>query len=114
MCPFVTIEIAQALKRLFDRHNGAYLEYPSGHAALVVGVLGMVVLVAGARLWVLIVAVVVSALGILGLVACGYHYVTDTIGAVLLATALVCIAARFAGCVPAGRAARSAGSGPLR
>ena len=65
VCPLVTIEIGEAFKRLFDRRNGDYLEYPSGHTALVVAVLGMVVLVAGGRLWAVIVAVVVSTLGIL-------------------------------------------------
>jgi membrane-associated phospholipid phosphatase len=93
-CPFLAIALAQAFKRLFGRHNGAYLEYPSGHTTLVVSVLGMVVVVAGARLWAVAVAIVVSLLGMLGLVACGYHYLTDTIGALLLATALVGVAAR--------------------
>lgn len=108
LCPFVAIEIAEAFKRLFERHNGDYLEYPSGHMTLVVAVLGMVVVVAGGRLWAVIVAVVVSTLGMLGLVACGYHYFTDTIGAVLLATALVSIAARLAGGVLAGRGSPAA------
>ncbi|MEZ0364541.1 phosphatase PAP2 family protein [Mycobacterium sp. pUA109] len=97
VCPFATIAIDQALKRWFDRHNGTYLEYPSGHTALVVSVLGMVVLVTGGRRWAVAVAAVGSALGALGLIACGYHYLTDTIGAVLLASAMVCLAARVAG-----------------
>lgn len=104
VCPFVAIETCEAFKRLFERHNGDYLEYPSGHTTLVVAVLGMIVVVAGGRLWAVTVAVVVSTLGMLGLVACGYHYFTDTVGGVLLATALVCIAARVAGRAPAGRA----------
>ena len=65
VCPLVTIEIGEAFKRLFDRRNGDYLEYPSGHTALVVAVLGMVALVARGRVWAVIVAVVVSTLGIL-------------------------------------------------
>jgi membrane-associated phospholipid phosphatase len=38
---------------------------------------------------------VVSLLGMLGLVACGYHFFTDTIGAAMLATAVVCGTARL-------------------
>lgn len=98
VCPLVAIEIGEAFKRLFERRNGYYLEYPSGHTTLTVVVMGMVVLVAGGRLWAVVVAAVVSLLGMLGQIACGYHYPTDTIGAVLLATSLVCVAARVAGC----------------
>jgi membrane-associated phospholipid phosphatase len=103
ICPFVAIEIDEALKRLFERHNGQYLEYPSGHTALAVAVMGMVVLVTGGRLWAVTAAVAVSLLAMLGEIGCGYHYFTDTVGAVLLATALVCIAARLAGGVHATR-----------
>lgn len=102
-CPFAAIGINAAFKRVFVRHNGPYLEYPSGHTTLVVVVMGMLVLVAGCRLWAVTVAVVISLLGILGLIVCGYHYLTDTIGAVLLTTALVCIAARLARCVASAR-----------
>lgn len=95
--PLVAILLSSGLKRLFGRRNGPYLEYPSGHTTLLVVVLGMMVVVAGWRLWALTVATVLSLLGMLGLVACGYHYLTDTIGAVLLASALVCLAAPLAG-----------------
>lgn len=105
VCPFATIAIDQLLKPWFDRHNGDYLEYPSGHTALVVSVLGMVVLVSGGQLWALAVAVVGSLLGMLGLIACGYHYLTDTIGALLLASALLGIAARFVTSGPHSRPA---------
>lgn len=93
--PFVVTATGQALKHLFDRRNGPYLAYPSGHTALLVAVLGMMVVVAAAQLWALWLATVLSLLGMLGLVACGYHYVTDTVGAAMLATALVCAAARL-------------------
>lgn len=96
-CPFVAIAIGQGCKRLFERHHGHYLAYPSGHTTLAVTVLGMVVLVAGGRWWAVLVAVVVSLLGLVGLIACGYHYLTDTIGAGLFGTALVCLAARIGG-----------------
>jgi membrane-associated phospholipid phosphatase len=98
-CPVVVTVANAALKRIFDRRNGLYLEYPSGHTALLVAVLGMLVLVAHAcgkaRLWALAVATVLSLLGMLGLVACGYHFLTDTLGAAMLATAVVCGTARL-------------------
>lgn len=94
-CPFVATAVSEALKRLFDRRNGPYLQYPSGHTTLLVAVLGMMVVVAAERVWAVTVAAAVSLLGMLGLVACGYHYLTDTIGAALLATAMVCGAARL-------------------
>jgi membrane-associated phospholipid phosphatase len=97
VCPYATIVTGQVFKRLFDRRNGPYLEYPSGHTGLVVSVLGMVVVVTGPRWWALITAVITSVLGALGLVACGYHYLTDTIGAALLASALVCLSALLVG-----------------
>lgn len=95
--PWVIIEINEAFKRMFDRRNGPYLEYPSGHTTLVVAIMGMLLLVVGLRWWAVTVAVVVSVLGMLGLVACGYHFLTDTVGAALLTTALVCVAALVAG-----------------
>lgn len=94
-CPFAVTAATMALKHLFDRRNGPYLEYPSGHTALLVAVLGMMVVVAASRLWALAAAALVSLLGMLGLVACGYHYLTDTVGAAMLATALVCGTARL-------------------
>ncbi|MGV0626306.1 phosphatase PAP2 family protein [Mycolicibacter minnesotensis] len=94
-CPVVVTAVNAALKRLFDRRNGPYLEYPSGHTALLVAVLGMMVVVAAARLWAWAVATVLSVLGMLGLVACGYHFFTDTVGAAMLATSLVCGTARL-------------------
>ncbi len=98
VCPLAVTAVNAALKHLFDRRNGPYLEYPSGHTALLVSVLAMMVVVAGstaARRWALTLATVLSLLGMLGLVACGYHFLTDTVGAAMLATALVCGAARL-------------------
>lgn len=99
VCPVIVTATSQVLKHLFDRRNGPYLEYPSGHTALLVAVLAMMVVVAPdwrkARFWALTLATVLSLLGMLGLVACGYHFLTDTIGAAMLATALVCAAARL-------------------
>lgn len=94
-CPVLAVLASQALKVLFARRNGPYLEYPSGHTTLLVTVLGMLVVVAAARVWAITLATLLSLLGGFGLVACGYHYLTDIIGAALLASALVCGAARL-------------------
>jgi hypothetical protein len=94
--PFIAVAIAEACKQFFERSISGALAYPSGHTTVMVVVMGMVVLVAGARLWAVTVAIVVSLLGMLGL-AVTYHYFTDTIGALLFATAAVCVAAQVAG-----------------
>jgi membrane-associated phospholipid phosphatase len=93
--PFVAVAVVELLKRLFDRENGGALAYPSGHTTVTVVVLGIAVLVAGAALWAVLAAVVFCLLGMIGQ-GVTYHYFTDTIGAVLLGTAFVCVAARFA------------------
>jgi len=104
LCPLFSIMITEVLKRLYNRHNGPdFPLYPSGHTASIISVTGMVALVAGYRLWALAVAIAVSLLGALGLIAFGYHYFTDTVGAALLTTALVCLATRFAGGMPTDR-----------
>jgi membrane-associated phospholipid phosphatase len=96
VCPPVAILLVDALKLLFGRHRGGALAYPSGHTTVVVVVMGLLVLAAGGRLWAIAVAVTVSLLGMLGMILCGYHYFTDTVGSLLLGTALVCIAAQLA------------------
>lgn len=111
--PFVAIELNEAAKRLFERHKGSVLAYPSGHTTLVVVVMGMVVLVAGGRLWAVVTAGTVSVLGMFGL-ASTFHYVTDTIGAALLSTAMICVAARVAGCVPSSRGSPLVDTGPRK
>ena len=95
LTPAVAVMAVRVLKRLFGREKGDSLAYPGGHVTLAVVVLGMVVLVAGARLWMLVVAAIFALLGLIGQ-AMTYHYFTDTIGAVLLATGLACLAARAA------------------
>ena len=64
-------------------------------------VMGMVVLVAGAALWAVLVAVAYCLLGMLGR-GVSYHYFTDTVGALLLGTAIVCVAALASGTHPTG------------
>jgi hypothetical protein len=53
------------------------------------------VLVAGAAAWSVVLAVVVSVLAMVGQ-GVTYHYFTDTVGALLLGTAVVCAAALVA------------------
>src|SRR5581483_293241 len=97
VCPVVAITLVELIKRLFGREKGGALAYPSGHTTVVVVVMGLLILAVGARLWVLAIAIVVSLLGALGMVMCGYHFLTDTIGGLLLGSALVCVAAELAG-----------------
>lgn len=94
--PFAAVASARLAKRLFGRYKDDALAYPSGHTTLAVVVLGMVVLVAGAATWAIVVAATVAALGVLGQ-GVTYHYFTDAVGAVLLGSALVCAAALAAG-----------------
>lgn len=90
--PPLAIAVVQVCKRIFGREKGGALAYPSGHTTFVVVVMGLVVLLAAAALWSVIVAVAISVLGMFGQ-AITYHYFTDTIGAALLGTSVVCLAA---------------------
>ncbi len=87
--------LVQLLKRLLGREKDGVLAYPSGHTTVMVVVLGMVVLVAGAAMWAVRVAAAACLLGIVGQ-GVTYHYFTDAVGALLLGTAIVCIAAQIA------------------
>jgi membrane-associated phospholipid phosphatase len=110
-CPPVAVVLVQLLKRLFDRQKGGGLAYPGGHTTVAVVVFGMVVLAAGAALWAVLIAVASVLLGMIGQ-AVTYHYFTDTVGALLLGTALVCVAAQIAGldrCQPRVRSASQRG-----
>jgi membrane-associated phospholipid phosphatase len=93
--PLVAVAAARLCKRLFGRLRDGELAYPSGHTTLAVVVLGLAVLAAGVALWTVATAAVVALLGVLGQ-SFTYHYFTDTIGALFLGTALVCLAARAA------------------
>jgi hypothetical protein len=92
LAPAVAIGVVELSKRLFGREKSGALSYPSGHETVTVVVLGMAVLVAGVSLWAVLVAVAYCLLGMLGQ-AVTYHYFTDTVGALLLGTAIVCVAA---------------------
>ncbi|WP_231983964.1 PA-phosphatase [Mycobacterium sp. 852013-51886_SCH5428379] len=95
ICPLVGIAAAQGLKRLFGRELEGALAYPSGHITALVVTVGMVVLVTGVDGWLLALAAVVIAAGMYA-VGTTYHYFTDTVGAVLLGTAIVAVGARVA------------------
>lgn len=92
LAPLAAVWAAWALKPVFGRIKEDALAYPSGHATAMVAVLGMLILAAGARRWLLWAAAVFAALGILGQ-AVSYHYLTDAVGSVLLGTSLVCLVA---------------------
>jgi len=97
--PLAAMALPQLLKRLFGRETDGALAYPSGHTTTMVVVMGMVVLVARVALWAVLVAVAYCLLGMIGQAAT-YHYFTDTVGALLLGTAIVCVAALTLGHAP--------------
>ena len=97
--PLVAMAVPQLVKRLFGRESGGVLAYPSGHTTTMVVVLGMVVLAAGAALWVVVAAIAFCLLGVVGQ-AVSHHYFTDTVGGVLLGSAIVCVAALTLGRIP--------------
>jgi membrane-associated phospholipid phosphatase len=99
VCPLVAMGLARVLKPVFGRERGPVFAYPSGHTATLVAVMGMVVLAAGAALWVVIIAVAYSLLGMLG-VGVSFHYFTDTVGGLLVGTTIVCVAALVLGRAP--------------
>jgi membrane-associated phospholipid phosphatase len=99
VCPLVAMGLARVLKPVFGRERGPVFAYPSGHTATLVAVMGMVVLAAGAALWVVLAAVAYSLLGMLG-VGVSFHYFTDTVGGLLLGTTIVCVAALVLGRAP--------------
>ncbi|MET0454323.1 MAG: PA-phosphatase [Mycobacterium sp.] len=94
--PLAAFAAVRLLKPLFDREKEGSLAYPSGHVTVTVVVLGMIVLAVGARVWLLVAVTAYAILALLGQ-AFRFHYFTDTIGAIFLGTALVCLAAWAAG-----------------
>lgn len=94
--PVVAVWLSRVLKNVIGRQKGDAVAYPSGHTTLAVVVLGMLILVVGARVWLLLASGIWAALGMLGQ-AVTYHYFTDTVGGLLLGTSLVCLAAVISG-----------------
>jgi len=92
VAPVLAVWIARLCKHWFGRWKEGAVSYPSGHTTLMVVVLGMVVLAAGAQLWVVAASIGFGLLGMLGQ-AVTYHYFTDTVGGLLLGTSVVCAAA---------------------
>lgn len=90
--PYLAVNATEMLKPWFGRIKEEGLAYPSGHTTAIIAVLGMLILAAGARRWLIIAAVVFALLGMVGQ-AVTYHYFTDTVGGLLLSTSLVCLAA---------------------
>ncbi len=90
--PLVGIVLARSLKELFGRENDGAFAYPSGHTTVAVVVSGMIVLAAGAAMWAVLAAVAFVVLAMIGQ-AVTYHYFTDTVGALMLGSAVVCMAA---------------------
>jgi membrane-associated phospholipid phosphatase len=92
VCPLLAMGLARLLRPLFGREKAGAFAYPSGHTTTMVVVLGMVVVTAGAALWAVFASIVWCLLGMIGQ-GVTYHYFTDTVGGVLLGTAIVCVAA---------------------
>lgn len=90
--PVAAVWLSRVFKDWFGREKDGAVAYPSGHTTLMVVVLGMVLLVVGARLYVVVAAIVWALLGMLGQ-AVTYHYFTDAVGGLLLGSSLVCVAA---------------------
>jgi PAP2 superfamily len=95
MSTAAALGLIRVLKPLFDRQSHGGLAYPSGHTVTMVVVMGILVVVARAAVWSVLVAVAYCALGMIGQ-GVSYHYFTDTVGALLLGTAIVCTGAWLA------------------
>jgi hypothetical protein len=105
LCPLISVLATRLLKPLFGRYKGDALAYPSGHTTVVITVMAMLVLAAGVSLWLMVFAGVVISIGGLSMAATDLHYLTDNIGSVFFASAMVCLAVRAAGPQAVSRAA---------
>lgn len=99
LTPLVAIAAARLAKIAFGRERGGALAYPSGHTTLAVVVLGSALLVVGTAWWSVAAALAWTVFAMLGQ-SFTYHYFTDAVGGVLLASALLWVAARIDRCQP--------------
>jgi len=101
LAPSVGVVLARLSKLVFERRkgHGDIFAYPSGHLTFTVIVLGIAILLAGASRWAVLVAVAWILLAMVG-VGVSFHYFTDTVGGLLLGTAIVCVAALISGRAP--------------
>lgn len=95
VAPAVGIAIVRLLKPMFERDKEGGLAYPSGHVTTTVIVVGLLIMATCAARWAVATAVVVVPLVMLG-VGVTFHYFTDTVGGLLLGSAVVCLAALVA------------------
>ncbi|GAA2539956.1 phosphatase PAP2 family protein [Mycolicibacterium diernhoferi] len=105
LCPLVSVMTSRALKQLFGRFKDDDLAYPSGHTTVVLTVLAMLVLAAGASLWLVLLTSVWAVIGGLSMATNNLHYLTDNVGSVLLASSTICLAILAAGPQAVSRAA---------
>ncbi len=96
LAPAVTGLATTLVKIATDRIYGDHLAYPSGHAGVVTALVLVAALLAPRR-WRFVAPLVVGGVAV-ALVVRDYHYATDTVGGVALATTVVALSA-------AGRAA---------
>lgn len=99
LAPLVGIVFVQMLKPVFGREKGGGLAYPSGHVTTLVVVAGLAVLATGCAWWAVTAAIAVIMLGMVG-VGITFHYFTDTVGGLLLGSAIVCLIALTSGRTP--------------
>ena len=99
LAPLLGIVFVRMLKPVFGRDIGTALAYPSGHVTTLVVVWGLVVIAARYARWAVLIAIVVITVGMVG-VGITFHYFTDTVGGLLLGSAIVCAAALTSGHVP--------------
>lgn len=86
--PVAAYLLVQFIKPMFGRAEEDGLAYPSGHVTMTTVVLGFFVVIAGGALWAMLIGVSYVALAMFG-VGSTFHYFTDTVGGMLLGTAVV-------------------------